>query len=81
MEKIDKELLFQIAPTNHELQKLYQEHLSLEERLKELESRSVYTTSDALEIRQLKKEKLRGMDSILSILCMYRQQDVFVVNQ
>lgn len=81
MEKIDKELLFQIAPTNHELQKLYQEHLRLEERLKELEGRSVYTTADALEIRQLKKEKLHGMDAIMAILYSYRQQDVFVVNQ
>ena len=72
MEKVDLELLLRIAPTNVRLQKLYKEHVELEERLNELERCRAVSSFATGQASELKKQKLRGMDDIMSILNEYR---------
>lgn len=72
MEKSDQELLLQLAPTNYTLRRLYQEHVELEDQLKQFERFPPLTTQASLEQRSLKKRKLRGMDAIMNILNEHR---------
>jgi|ADurb_Gly_02_Slu_FD_contig_21_2676844_length_447_multi_5_in_0_out_0_1 uncharacterized protein YdcH (DUF465 family) len=72
MERTDQELLFQIADSNPYLKKLYEEHLQLEEEVERLGRYAAYSSSAALRHKALKKEKLRGMDAIMSILNEHR---------
>ncbi|HQH27149.1 MAG TPA: DUF465 domain-containing protein, partial [Oligoflexia bacterium] len=51
---------------------LYEEHLELEKEVEKLERYAAYSSSAALRHKQLKKEKLRGMDAIMSILHEHR---------
>ena len=68
MEKKDQELLFQLAESNPYLKQLYDEHIKLDEEVEKLERYAAYSSTAALRHKQLKKEKLRGMDTIMSIL-------------
>jgi uncharacterized protein YdcH (DUF465 family) len=72
MEKVDQELLNQLAPHHARLKKLYDEHRKLEKQLVNLSRFSTYSPSTALKQQQLKKQKLRGMDTIMRILSEYR---------
>jgi uncharacterized protein len=74
MEKSDQELLLRIADFNPHLKQLYEEHLKLNEEVEKLERYAAYSSSAALRHKQMKKEKLRGMDAIMSILNEYRVQ-------
>ena len=72
MEKVDHELLMRIADHNPLLQKLYAEHLKLEKEVERVGRYAAYSSSAALRQKELKKEKLKGMDTIMSILHEYR---------
>ncbi len=72
MNKADEELLQAIAPTNPTLKKLYQEHLKLEKEVSHFELYSHYSTSADLQQKMLKKQKLKGMEQIMSILARHR---------
>lgn len=74
MEKCDQELLLRIADSNPHLKQLYEEHLKLDEEVEKLERYAAYSSSAALRHKQMKKEKLHGMDVIMSILNEYRVQ-------
>lgn len=75
MEKVDHELILRIAPTDPRLQKLYDEHLALERQLLEFERSRALSFTASMEAKELKKQKLRGMDDIMSILNDYRARE------
>ncbi len=75
MEKGDRELLLQISSDNPRLRKLYQEHIELERKLAEFERSRAYSFSASLTAKEIKKQKLKGMDEIMSILMEYKEPD------
>lgn len=75
MEKADRELLMKLAPVDYTLRRLYEEHLHLEKELAEIEHLSSYSGAISMREKEIKKQKLRGMDSIMSILSSYRRQE------
>ena len=72
MELLDHDLLMRVSDTNPLLQKLYSEHLRLEKAVEQVGRYAAYSSSAALKQKELKKEKLKGMDTIMSILNGYR---------
>ena len=76
MEKVDQELLLELAPAHPELKRLYEEHLKLEKEVERLERYSKYSSSAELRHKTLKKRKLMGMDTIMAILAEHRHEPV-----
>lgn len=72
MEKVDHDLLLELTNTHYQLRKLYDEHIVLEEQLREFESRPAYSSAGRMKEAELKKRKLKGMDRIMSILNDHR---------
>jgi uncharacterized protein YdcH (DUF465 family) len=72
MERADLELLETLLPTNPKLKQLVNEHKRLEKEVANVSRYSGFSPAAALREQQLKKEKLRGMDDIMSILSEYR---------
>ncbi|MCB0359624.1 MAG: YdcH family protein, partial [Bdellovibrionales bacterium] len=54
--------------------RLYDEHLEIEDRLRRFERFPAYTSNASLLERELKKRKLRGMDTIMRILQTHREE-------
>jgi len=75
MEKADHELLLRLAQTNPRIKQLYEQHQELEKEVQKFERYAAYSSSAALRQKQLKKEKLRGMDCIMAILSEHRMAD------
>ena len=73
MEQRDLELIKKYVSQDDELQKLYREHLDLEERLEKFNRKSYLTPDEELEKKTLKKFKLKGRDQIEHILRKYRE--------
>ncbi|MCC6219717.1 MAG: hypothetical protein IT291_00585 [Deltaproteobacteria bacterium] len=73
MEKVDRELIAEIAPSNPRLQELYEEHVALEKELRQYQGLSEYSPEMAIRKRELKKQKLKGMDDIMGILAEHRR--------
>ena len=76
MEKADRELLLSRVTTDERLKELYKEHLRLEKEVSRLSLYSSYSPVTAFRERMLKKEKLRGMDRIMSILRDYKKSEM-----
>ncbi len=76
MEKLDEELLLRLANVNPHLKELYEEHIKLNQEVEKLEKYAAYSSSAAMRHKQLKKEKLAGMDAIMAILSQYRSHDM-----
>lgn len=72
MESTDRELILNMLKSNIQLKRLYDEHLMLESALSGLGSRPFLTTEEAMEERRLKKQKLLGVDKMISIITPYR---------
>ena len=72
MEKADQELLMKLTTTNPQLKRLYQQHIKLGKEIERFEQYARYSSSAALKQRKLKKERLRGKESIIAILNDYR---------
>lgn len=75
MEKSDAELITRVASHNHQLRELYKEHLRLEKEVARCGRYSRYSASASLLETELKKRKLRGMDTIMSILNDVRRRE------
>ena len=73
MNKADEELVLAIVPTKPTLKKLYQEHRKLEKEVARFERYSPYSSTADLKQKTLKKQKLKGMEQIMSILQQHRQ--------
>ncbi len=72
MERADHELLVSAMISDTELKKLYNRHRKLEKEVENLERYAAYSTSAALRQRELKKLKLRGMETIMARLTAHR---------
>ena len=75
MEKADEELIEELAGSDSRLKQLYNQHRKLEKEVKKFERYLAFSSSTALKQRQLKKQKLLGMDSIMAILNQYRESE------
>ena len=75
MEKADQELLMQFAAVNPHLKKLYDEHMRLDKEVEKLDRYAIYSSSAALQQRELKKAKLRTKESIMDILNDMRREE------
>ena len=75
MEKADQELLFRIAAADTRLKRLYDLHQKLEEEVAKYGRYAPYSSSAAIHEIELKKEKLRTKEMIMTILNEYRHRD------
>jgi hypothetical protein len=75
MEQRDLELIQKHIITDHQLRKLYEEHLDLENRLEAINQMAYLTPEEELKKKNLKKVKLKGRDEIERILRKYREFD------
>jgi uncharacterized protein YdcH (DUF465 family) len=74
MEKVDYELIDQIATHNPNLKKLYTRHKKLEKEVEHLEQYARYSSAAAIRHIQLKKEKLRGKEQMMRIVSGFTDQ-------
>jgi len=67
LEKSDLELIRKHAKDNSKLDRLYKQHLRLEEELERLQSIRIKSPEEDRKIRELKKVKLDGRDQMEQI--------------
>ena len=72
MEKRDEELIVTLVERDAELREKWEEHISLESQLAELQKRLHLSTDEEVEKKRLQKLKLAGKDRIMKILSKYR---------
>jgi len=72
MEKRDEELIVSLIGRDVELKEKWEEHISLETQLTELQKRLHLSTEEEVEKKRLQKLKLAGKDRIMTILQKYR---------
>ena len=72
MEKKDEELIQTLLPHDPHLKQFYEEHLTLERQLSELNRKLYLTPEQEIEKKQLQKRKLHGKDRIMEILDKHR---------
>ena len=72
MEAEDHTLITRLVSENFRLKRLYERHMKLESRLARFEKRRFLTVDEEVEQKQLKQEKLRGVDRMMTILQSYR---------
>lgn len=72
MEKIDYELLRELAPNSTQLRQMAQKHAKLEREVERFSRYAPYSSSAALKQRELKKQKLAQKEEILSYLHKHR---------
>ncbi len=68
MENADRELILQLSTSNPHLKKLYDQHLKLDKMIIRFENYAVYSPSSELRVKELKLEKLRGVDEMMKII-------------
>lgn len=76
MEKADQDLIIRVAAADARLKKLYDQHIKLEEEVERYGRYAPFSPSAALKERELKKEKLRQKDIMMSLLDEYRRREV-----
>jgi hypothetical protein len=67
MERSDRELIEQALATNFELRKLYEQHVSFEEKLGRLGRQVYLTPTEQVEEKRLKRMKLFGVEKMLEL--------------
>ena len=75
MEKADRELILNLKQTNPRLKKLYDEHVKLDKMIVRLEQYAKHSPSSGLKAKELKIEKLRGVDEMMKIISEARKND------
>jgi uncharacterized protein len=75
MEKTDLELIEQLADSDPELKKFWDEHREFERALDEFNRRPYLTAAETVERKRLQKLKLAGRDQIEQILAKYRAKE------
>jgi uncharacterized protein len=74
MEDADKELIRKAIPTDAQLRRLFHEHESIETTLSKYEHRRFLTPQEELELKDLKKRKLSGVDRMMELLAEHRAE-------
>ena len=72
MEPREEQMIASVVDRDPELRKYYEEHLELEKRLDDLNSRMHLSPEEELEKKRLQKQKLIGKDKIMEILGRYK---------
>ncbi|MCP4749927.1 MAG: DUF465 domain-containing protein [Proteobacteria bacterium] len=67
MEESDLALIKNHAKDNNQLDRLYKEHLRLEEEILKLQSIKILSTEEEKKLKKLKKVKLEGRDQMEQI--------------
>lgn len=67
MEQADLDLIAKHAKDNNTLDRLYKEHMRLEEEIERLQSIRIKSPDDEKKLKQLKKTKLEGRDQMEQI--------------
>ena len=73
MEKSDLDLIDKYAKENSRLDRLYKEHLRLEEEIESLQSLKIMSPVDNKRLKELKKVKLAGRDEMEKIFQTLRE--------
>lgn len=68
MESFDREKIVYLAKNNAALKRLYNKHRIYEEKIEPLTTKRYLTASEELELKKLKREKLRGKDQMMHIV-------------
>ena len=68
MENRDRELIMKFIQVDVQLKKLYEQHRKLDHRIEKLSNKRFLTSGDQMAYQRLKKEKLLGVDRMLSIV-------------
>lgn len=68
MEKRDRDLIMKFIKSDIQLRKLYEEHEWLDHRIDKLSNRRFLTVGEQVDYKRLKKQKLQGVDKMLSIV-------------
>jgi uncharacterized protein YdcH (DUF465 family) len=72
MESHERARIESLATENEELRHLWEEHLELEKRLEEINSRPHLSPTEQVERKRIKMRKLAGKDQIAKILALSR---------
>jgi len=72
MEQREEQMIASFVGQDPELRKYYEEHLDLEKRLEELNTKVHLSPEEELEKKRMQKQKLVGKDKIMEILDRYK---------
>ena len=72
MENADRELIFKVSKSNAQLRRLYDQHLRFEDQISRLENVTFMTPKEQMQSRKLKKQKLQGVDQMMSLIANMR---------
>lgn len=70
----EQELIDVIRQTDPEFARLAEQHTELDKKIQQMETRVHLTAGEAMEIKQLKKWKLKAKDEITQILKKHQTQ-------
>lgn len=73
MEKIDRSTILRLAEKNPEIKKLYMKHAKLDKEVEHFGRYAVYSTNAALKEKDLKREKLKTKENLISLVDQYRK--------
>lgn len=71
MDQFDRALIERAAASNPQIRRLYTLHKQLAQKIAELDHRGYLTEQEELEMKQLKKEKLKGKDELVKLVAEY----------
>lgn len=74
MEKVDLDLIAELADKNHEIKILWEEHLLYEKQLEKLEKKGYRTPEEERIMSEIKKKKLAGKTKLQNVLDRYRAE-------
>jgi uncharacterized protein len=72
MEQREEQMIASFVGQDPELRKYYEEHLDLEKRLEELNTKAHLSPEEEFEKKRMQKQKLVGKDKIMEILDRYK---------
>ena len=72
MDITEKELLEYAVKSDVEIKRLYEQHRVLDQKISSILHRNFLTDREDVEVRTLKKEKLRGKDRLMRLLSDFR---------
>jgi uncharacterized protein len=72
MEQREEQMIASFVGQDPELRKYYEEHLDLEKRLEELNTKVHLSPEEEFEKKRMQKQKLVGKDKIMEILDRYK---------
>jgi len=75
MEKADRELILSLSQSNPTLKKLYDKHIKLDKMITHLELYARHSPGADLKAKELKVEKLRGVDEMMRIIAEARKKE------